>query len=286
MFAVSASAETVVKIIWPFSVAGADTAMIRHIVEHANSAQSKYQFVYENRPGAGGSIAAMAVHDSKTLTILGTTSSFYVRPNLYQESHNARDFTMIGEFCSKQPLAIYSKKYSNVNDIVGKNISIGLNPGSITQLISRTVQKNNNITMLEVAYKGTPEASTDMLAGHLDASVDFLGPIALGRMTPDVKIVGITGERNIPGFVTFKSQNIVGLESIVLTDYFFVKSTVDEAIKRELSSILNAANQDNVKKICTDNFGVSEKISYDSAQKLHQANITKWEYLTKGMERQ
>jgi len=286
MFAISASAQTTVNIVWPFSIAGADTAMIRQIIDNANSKQSKYVFVYENRPGAGGTIAAKVVHDSKTLTVLSHSSSFYIRPNLYQESHNVKDFTLIGEFCSKQPMAVFSKKYSNVNDFAGKNISIGINPGGITQLVSMAIQKNKNINLLEIAYKGTPEASSDMVFGHTDASVDFLGPTSLSRMPSDIKIVGITGERNIPGYATFKSQNVTGLESIELTDYFFVKSTVDPDIKRELSAILSSSDLDSVKKICHDNFGVSEKFNYDFAEKAHQANIARWESVTKGITRQ
>ena len=77
-----------------------------------------------------------------------------------------------------------------------------------------------------------------------------------------------------------------GLESITSTDYFFVPSTVDDAVKQELSSILATANQDNVKKTCSDNYGVTEKFSYDSAKKLHQDNIARWATITKGIERQ
>lgn len=286
VLAVSASAETVVKIVWPFSPAGADSAMIRQLIDNANTAQTKYKFVYDNKPGAGGSIAVNSVINDRALTVLAISSSFYVRPNLYKESHDVTQLSLIGEFCSKQPLAVYSKKYSQINDFAGKDVTLGLVSGSITQLVSKTLQRNNDLKILDIAYKGTPEASTDMLGGHLDASVDFLGPLTLQRMTPDVKVVGITGEKNHPGFNTFKSQNIKGLEPVTMADYFFVNNLVDDAVKSELSAILNTANQDNVKKICIENFGVSEKFSYSSAEKTHQSNIARWEMLTKGMDRQ
>lgn len=282
----SASAETVVKIVWPFSPAGADSAMLRQIIDNANTAQTKYKFVYDNKPGAGGSIAVNSVVNDRALTVLAISSSFYVRPNLYRESHDVTQLSMIGEFCSKMPLAVFSKKYSQVTDVTNKYLSLGLVSGSITQLVSKGIQNNSNVKINEIAYKGTPEASGDMLGGHLDASVDFLGPMTLSRMTPDVKIIGITGDRNITGFVTFKSQNVQGLESITSTDYFFVPSTVDDAVKQELSSILATANQDNVKKICSDNYGATEKFSYDSAKKLHQDNIARWATVTKGIEHQ
>jgi len=286
VLAVSASAETMVKIVWPFSPAGADSAMLRQIIDNANTAQTKYKFVYDNKPGAGGSIAVNSVISDRAVTVLAISSSFYVRPNLFKESHDVNQLSMIGEFCSKMPLAVFSKKYSRVTDVSNRDLSLGLVSGSITQLVSKGIQNNSNVKINEIAYKGTPEASGDMLGGHLDASVDFLGPMTLGRMTPDVKIIGITGDRNITGFVTFKSQNVQGLESITSTDYFFVPSTVDDAVKQELSSILATANQDNVKKICSDNYGVTEKFSYDSAKKLHQDNIVRWATITKGIERQ
>lgn len=283
---VTAQAQQTVSVVWPFSPYGASATIVRQLIEHANAQQNKYHFIFENKTGAGGYIAASTVTNSRDLAVLVSTTSFYVRPNLFKESHDPRTFSLLGEVCGKQPLAMYSKKYARAADMAGKEVSVGINNGSITQLVARTVQANTNTSFLEVAYKGTPEATTDMLGGFVDSSVDFLGPMTLARLTSDVKVLGITGEKDFPGFTTFKSQNVRGLEQIVHAHYILVKSNVNEDVKKDLAGIFSAAIGDNVRKTCVDDFGVIEKLPYASAEKTHQANIARWEQFTKGMERQ
>jgi tripartite-type tricarboxylate transporter receptor subunit TctC len=288
LVAVMAKAEQTVNVVWPFSPYGASSTIVRQMIENANSQQNKYRFIFDNRTGAGGYIAALAVTNSRDLAVLVSTTSFYVRPNLFKESHDPQTFSLLGEVCGKQPLAIYSKKYTRAADLIGKEVSVGINNGSITQLVPRTVQANAKTSFLEIPYRGTPEATTDMLGGYLDASVDFLGPMTLARFSEQdrVHVLGITGEKDFPGFTTFKSQNVKGLEQIVHTHYIFVKRNVSEDVKKELAGIFAAGIGDNVRKTCVADFGVIEKLPYAATEKTHQANIARWEQFTKGMERQ
>jgi tripartite-type tricarboxylate transporter receptor subunit TctC len=288
LFSMVAKAEQTVNVVWAFSPYGGSATLIRQMIENANTQQNKYRFIFDNRPGAGGYIAASAVTISRDLAVLVSTTSFYVRPNLFKESHDPQTFSLLQELCGRQPLAMYSKKYAQVSDIVGREVSVGMNNGSITQLVERTVQANTKTSFIEIAYKGTPEATTDMLGGHVDTSVDFLGPMTLARFSEQdhVHVLGITGEKDFPGFKTFKSQNVKGLDQLVHAHYIFVKSNVGEDVKKELAGIFTTAIGDNVRKTCVDDFGTIDKLSYSAAEKLHQANIAKWAQFTKGMERQ
>lgn len=278
-FMVVAHAEPqTVSVVWPFSLAGAQPNMVRQILDNANRQQNKYQFVFNNVPGAGGSVAANAVNSTNQLKVLITSTSFYIRPAMYQVSHNPKDFDLLGTVCSKQPFAVFSKKHSRVSDLRGNNASIGIINGTISQLVSTSLQYNNGIVLNDIGYKGTPEAMTDMLAGHLDASVDFFGPMTLSRFTEQdkVHVLGITGERSIPGFATFKSQNIKGLESIVFSMYVLVKNTTDKTTKQELSAIFANNIDESVQKMCMDEYGIIERAAYNSLAGTHQSLIDHW----------
>lgn len=283
----SAFAQKTVTIIWPFSPASSQSNMVRAVIESANAQQNKYLFLFQNRPGAGGSVAALAVKNSKELTILSTTSSYYIRPLLYKDSHDTNDFNLVTPFCNEQPLAIFSRKINKLSDVQNRNITIGVNPGSITSLITRTIKRENpefNIT--EIPYKGTPEATTDMLGNHIDGSVDWMGPSVTARFTNDVKVVGVTGTRKINGNQTFKSLKIKGLDNITVGHYFLINKTVDNATRQELHQILSNALTEKVKSICELDFGYVVNTPYEKLDTVDQSTKSLWENLTVGITKE
>ena len=281
-------AQPVINVVWPFSISSADANMTRALIDQANQQQTKYKFVFLSKQGAGGTIAAGQVLDNPTNHVLISSSSFYVRPMLYKESHDATQFNLINTICHGKPLAIFSKKYASLKEIGNKEISIGINNGSIVQLVSRGVKAGSNFKIVEVPYKGTPEANKDVLGGHLDASVDFVGPATFSRFPTNTKVnvLGITGNVSHPGMPTFKSQGIEGLDILVSNYNIFVSKTLPVAQQQELNIIFNNAFNEGVRENCEDDFGQLIKSSYTQAGKLHQDNIIAWRRLTQGMPRE
>ena len=286
----AAYAQQTVQVVWPFSVSSSHIQMVRGLVDTANSQQSEYQFVVVNKPGAGGSIAAQSVATSKDLQILIGTSSFYIRPLLYKDSHSYDSFSLIHELCSDQPLAIFSKKFKRISDIpTDKSITVGMIPGSITNLVSHAILENNrSVRLVEVHYKGTFEATTDMLAGHLESSVDFIGPNATERFTnQNVNTLGITGVHDRFGMKTFQSQGIKGLEHVTHSVYALVRKDVPENVKQRLAEIFIRAIQNNQSKLfCEQEGGFIPSVSYGRMAQTHATNISRWSALTKNLPKQ
>jgi len=281
-------AQQTVQVVWPFSPSSSNAAMIHNLIESANSQQSKYQFVFVNKPGAGGSIAANTVSESKNLTVLISTTSFYVRPTLFQEAHNFEQFSLINEFCTNQPLGVFSTKIKKISS-ESVQPTIGIIPGSITNLVSKAIMDNNpHLKLIEVGYKGTPEATTDMLGGHVDASVDFTGPSVTQRFTGSVNVLGITGTKDRKGMKTFQSQGIKGLDQLTHGHYVFVRSDVRTATKLELSSIINSAysNHAKITEICEQDGGTLNAVPFNKLEQLNQDNIRSWTIFTKGIAKQ
>lgn len=284
----AAVAAQTVQVVWPFSPSSSNAVMVRNLIEAANKQQNKYNFVFNNKPGAGGTVGAMTVADEPGLAVLISTSSFYTRPLLFKDSHNVDQFSLINDFCGNQPLGIFSKRYKNMADMsrAGKEITIGVNPGAITSLVNRTINKNNKINFVEIPYKGTPEATSDMMGGHVESAVEFIGPMALARMTQDVNVVGITGQRNIGKFVTFQSQGIKGLENVVHGHYIFVKKSTPDAVKQELNAIFNTAFVDSVRQVCESDQGQLTAVPYSQTDALNNRLRENWRQLTQGMSRE
>lgn len=283
----SAWAQQIVPVYWPFSIAGQSAMMAKSLADSANRRQTKYRFIFTHRPGAGGAVAALSTLGDKDLAILVSSSSFYIRPLLFNESHEVEKFNMINTICVNQPLALFSKNISNINEARGRKITSGIAPGSITQLVNEAIRANNpDINIVDIAYKGTPEATSDMLGGHIDGSVDFTGKLTFARFPAGVNVLGITGTKNFPNMTTFASQKIKGLENVVASFYVFVPNTVSREQQQELSKILYDAFDEHVRDKCEEDYGTIQKTPFDQLERLHQSTYQFWRTTTKTIKKQ
>lgn len=276
-------AQKTVQVVWPFAAGSSQANMVRSVIDSANAQQSKYKFIFTHKPGAGGAVAAQYVADLKELAVLAHTSSFYIRPQLYKESHNIEDFSMVSILCSAQPLAIFSKKLNKLDTQSGE-IKLGIIPGSITSLVSMAIKKENpDIKIIEVSYKGTPEATTDMLGGHIDGSVDFIGTTVTSRFGKDVNVLGITGKRSISGYQTFQSIKIKGLENVTNDYFFFTNKFIEYSLKQELNKILTSSYNEKTRSLCEDDFGQLGSTPFNQLDEINQTNKQQWAKLTAGL---
>jgi tripartite-type tricarboxylate transporter receptor subunit TctC len=273
-----------VQVVWPFAPGSSQAVMIRGLLDSANQQQNKYQFVFVNKPGAGGAIAANHVSDSSQLAVLASTSSFYTRPLLYTESHDPQQFNLVSVTCANGPVALFSRKYKSFDELKGRETTVGIIPGSITQLFSQLLAKNNpEFKFLEVPYKGTPEATTDMLAKHIDANVELLGTASLARLTPDASVLGISGGKSV---ANLPYTRIRGTDNLTNSYYMFVPGKVSFSTVKELSGIFNSASNAVVKNGCDNERGLIKLVPFEQTEKLHQSNMQQWKQITEGIPKQ
>lgn len=79
---ITAQARDTISVIWPFGVGDTAAQYSRSLIEVLNQTQSQYGFIFENKPGAGSSIAANYVARTPG-TLLSASTAFFVRPNFY-----------------------------------------------------------------------------------------------------------------------------------------------------------------------------------------------------------
>lgn len=283
------TAPRTVEFVWPWaSGAGGVATMMRHLMNAANQQQSKYQFVWTQKLGAGSSIGANHVLSLTSLAILANGDGMYIRPLMYNEAHDATRFQIITTICTHTPLALYSRKYTSADQMRNRDVSVGVNPGTATQLLtSLLVNHNPDIKFTVVPYKGLPESITDMMGGHLDATVAFVGSGSVALSAANVSVLGITGTRSFPNMPTFASQRIKGVDQLTNSFYIFAPSTLDAVVAQEFNAIFNAAaNSEQYKEACLSERGQVEAITLDQAARLHQSNLQKWQRFTQGIVKQ
>lgn len=274
-----------VSIVWPFGMGDTQAQYSRSLVEELNRTQKKYTFILENKPGAGATIGAKHVASTPN-TILSASTAFFVRPNFYpEESHRVADFRPLMTQCAA-PMLIVSKKYRSWNEIDrNQKISIGISGlGATSHLMAMEIVKRYpNAT--PVPYKGTREASIDVIAGNLDLSVAFLGEVEGFLDKGELHALGISGRKVVRGIATLESQGFTGVGEVVNMHSLQVPRTMPIEQYNELRLMVTTASQaDTVQRAYAVDYCDSSNLDSLSTQRWFDSQVFMWKRLSQGVK--
>ena len=169
-----------IKAIVPFG-AGSSTDIIARLVLDEVSRQIGQTVVVENRPGASGTIgsAAVAKSDPDGYTILVHSSSHTVTPSTYSTLpyDTEKDLAPVIPLATIPNVVLVNSKrgYKTLKDMVtaaqakpGSFNFASAGAGSATHLTAERLKLSAKITAAHVAFKGSSEALTEILADRLD----------------------------------------------------------------------------------------------------------------------
>jgi tripartite-type tricarboxylate transporter receptor subunit TctC len=169
-----------IHFIVPFT-AGSGTDIIARTVGDVMSKNLGQPILIENKPGAGGTIAAaqVAKGEAEGYTVLITASGHALGPSIYPNLpyDTLRDLTGITPLASLPNVMVVSPQrgWKNVGDVVAaakakpgvlNYASAGV--GSATHLNAEKFKLQAGIDAVHVPFKGTPEAVTDVIGGRND----------------------------------------------------------------------------------------------------------------------
>jgi len=169
-----------VKVIVPFTP-GSGTDIMARTVSEKLSTQLGQPVVIENRPGAGGTIgvAQVAKADPDGHTLLVHSSSYTVTPSTYGNLpyDTLRDMTGVVPLGLLPNVLVIapSKGIRSVRELVAEakakpgsmnSASVGI--GSATHLNAERFRLGAGIDTVNVPFKGSPEALTEIITGRVD----------------------------------------------------------------------------------------------------------------------
>ncbi len=214
-----------IKLVVPFT-AGSGTDIVARAVAEKLSTSLGQTVVIENKPGAGGTIAANQVAKANPdgYTLLVHSSGHVVNPAIYPNLpyDTLNDLVGITSLASLPNVMVVSpsKGYKDVKDLIAKVKAKpdGFNyasagTGSATHINAEKFRVAAGITATHVPFKGTPEALTETISGRIDwffaPIVSALPLIKDGRLqvlavgTPkrsdDLPNTPTTSEAGVPG---------------------------------------------------------------------------------------
>ena len=167
-------------VVVPFTPGSATDIMARTVSEKLSS-QLGQPVLIENRPGAGGTIGTglVAKADPDGYTILVHSSSYTVTPSTYPDTpyNTLRDLTGVTPLGLLPNVLVIApaKGIRSVKELVAaakakpgamNAASIGI--GSATHLNAERFRLGAAIEVVNVPFKGTPEALADVMTGRVD----------------------------------------------------------------------------------------------------------------------
>ena len=189
------------------TTAGSQPDMIARVLTHKLSEIWAQPVIVDNRPGGGGTLAAVpvakAAPDGYTLlyTLPNFTISAAMQPSLPYDP--VEDFSSIAQIGMSTNVLVASPALSvkSLNDLVtlakaqpGKLIHASSAVGSASHLTGARINYITGIKVVNVAFKGGPDATIELLAGRASFHVGTMGVclpfikegklVALGVTTP------------------------------------------------------------------------------------------------------
>jgi tripartite-type tricarboxylate transporter receptor subunit TctC len=242
------SASRPVKLVVPFAPGGQPDVVARALAEPLSKALGQ-PVIVENRPGAGGNIAADAVAkappDGHTL-LMGTNGPLAVSPALYRDLpydplRDLAPVTLVGT--SPNLIAVHpALGVSSLAELVDKaraspgklNFS-SVGKGSISQLSMELLNSVAGIDTMHIPYNGGAPAVMALIAG--DVQILSLNPTALiAQMEAGkVRVVAQTSAKRSPlitGVPTVAESGYPGFEADVWMAVMAPAKTPPEAIQR------------------------------------------------------
>ena len=169
-----------IRFIVPFT-AGSGTDIIARTVGDTMARSLGQPIIIENKPGAGGTIAAAQVAKSEAdgYTILVHSSGHVVNPAIYTNlSYDTlKDLSGVVPMAALPNVLVVApnRGWKTVGDLVaeakakpGKLNYASVGVGAATQLNDEKFKMQAVFDAVHVPYKGTPEAITDVIGGRAD----------------------------------------------------------------------------------------------------------------------
>ncbi len=280
-----------VRIVVPFGPGGVADITARVVSQKMGEALGQ-QMLVDNRPSAGGVIAAEAVAKSSPdgYTLFLVSNGTAVSASLFKSLpyDTLKDFAPISTmgFFDIALLVGPDSKLSSVKDLIAaakanpKKFSIGtINVGSTQNLAAELFRSMAGLEAQTIPYKATPEVIAALRSGDVQAGFEILAPVMGQIKSGAVKALGIASEHRfagLPGVPTIAESGLPGYQASSWNGLSAPAKTPRAVIERLNHEVVAAVAAPEVKSKLLG-LGVEARASTpDQLEKLLASEITKW----------
>ncbi len=248
-----------IKLVVGYPAGGTADAVARVYAEELRQ-RLDVDVLVENRPGAGGQVAAQgflrAPTDGSELLVANnhmmTTLPLTMKSVVYDPLEDFEPLAVIATFehvlavGKNTPADTLDEYVALVKAQPEKFGHYGIPAaGSAPQFVGWSVADRNGLDLTPVPYRGGAPLLTDLLGGHVPAAVDAIGGLPEYAAKGEVKMLAVTGSERldiIPDVPTFDELGYPGLDASGWMGIYAAKGT-DSALVQRLSEAFNEAAQ-------------------------------------------
>lgn len=252
-----------ITIIVPFPPGGSSDVVMRLVAGKASEAL-KQPIIIENRPGAAGNVAAVAIKNAQPdgyLLMMGHTGTHAINATLYSDLKfdPVKDFTPITGLLSfnniltvpaaspaKTPAELVAYAKTKPEGLTYGSQGIGTGG----HLLGVLLAKHAGINLLHVPYRGIAPAVTDAVAGRMDlmfAAYLSSGPhVESGKL----RLLAIAGAQRHPRLPDLPTMPEAGFPEVQMQQWFglFAPARTPAAIVQKLNAeFVKALRSDEVR---------------------------------------
>jgi len=247
--------------------------------------------VVENRPGAGGNIAADAVAKAAPdgNTLLMSFTSHAINASLYPSLpfDPVKDFTALTCVATSPSMLVANPSVpaNDVRELIalakarpGKlNFAIGA-VGSSLHLAGDAFKMQSGTYIVNIPYRGTAPALQDVLAGQVDLMFAAVGNAQAQVRAGKLKALGVTSAKRLPAFpdVPAIAEVLPGYESSAWFGLFGPGNMAPELAKRLSDAARQAIATPEVKKRLETEGAIPVGNSPEEFGRFVQAEIPRW----------
>jgi tripartite-type tricarboxylate transporter receptor subunit TctC len=243
------------RLIVPFAAGGAVDVLAR-LLAGKLSDQLGQTIVVENKPGAGGTLAADMVAKSAPdgYTILQNTNGAAIAPALYKSlPFDAKDFAPVTQLVASNLILVASPKsgITSVTDLIARaeadpgKLNYGSSGvGNPLHLTMEMIKHATGMEIVAVPFRGDAQINAALIAGEVEVAVVPLATAVPLINEGRIRALGLTGAKRsptVPDVPTIAEAGVPGFASTSWQGWFMAAETpapIVERIQQEVAKAL------------------------------------------------
>ncbi len=262
-----AQAPKTVKILVGFPPGGGTDAIARLLSDKLKD-ELGMPVVVENRPGAGGQIAAQALKAAPadgSLLFLSHDHTISILPLVVKNPgfNPAQDFAPVAGFATfvnafavsgGNPAKTFGEYVSWVKAQGGKG-AVGIPaPASTPEFLVKVMGEKFNLDLVAAPYRGSAPMMADMLGNQIAAGVGSVPDFIENHRAGKVRVLGVLGasrQAALPEVPTFTELGLAGLEDMPYYGVFAPAGTPKPFIDQFSAALAKVISQPEVRSQLT-----------------------------------
>nr|WP_108408018.1 tripartite tricarboxylate transporter substrate binding protein [Limnohabitans sp. 2KL-17] len=285
-----AQSQPPIKILVGAPAGGTTDTMARALAQMLGT-QLGRTVVVENRPGAGGNLAADAVAKATPdgNTLLMSFTSHAINASLYPSLpfDPVKDFTPLTMVSTLPSLLVAHPKVpaNNVKELIAlakakpgqMNFAIGA-LGSSLHMAGDAFKMKSGAYIVNIPYRGTAPAVQDLLAGQVDLMFAAVGNVQSHIKAGKLKALGVTSTKRLPAYpdVPTIGESLPGYESSAWFGLFGPARMSPELVRRLADAARVAVQSPEVRRRIENEGATPVGNSPEEFSRFVESEILRW----------